>query len=140
MRQLLTMRENKLIGSKYSHVYRVSILLLLFAVLFFIPIQRADAATTVAHFVGIATDKGGGTVSWVNPSLAAGSNATDAATVVLPSNGNTSGKLALTHFGFTSAEIPAGVIINGITVLVNWGSSHTKGIDTLVQLTKDGSA
>ncbi|MGA2417678.1 MAG: dockerin type I domain-containing protein [Candidatus Staskawiczbacteria bacterium] len=112
----------------------------IFALAFFVlPILNIEAASTSAKYAGTATDKGGGTATWTNPSRAAGSNTSDAATAALPSNGNTSTKLALTNFGFTSSDIPAGATINGISVAVDWGSSNNKTIDNLVQLTKDGS-
>lgn len=80
-------------------------------------------AQTAAKNAGtVANDASAGNTAWSNPTNAQGSSDATAATSSVTGT-NTTQRLKATNFGFTSSDLPAGAVIDGIQVDVR----HTAG-------------
>jgi parallel beta-helix repeat protein len=78
-------------------------------------------------------------LDWTSPSNATGNTTSTSAFIDINGNGYVSSNLQLTNFGFTTADVPSGSTINGVTVEVELLMEDTGVRENLVQLTKNGS-
>nr|MDD3720651.1 hypothetical protein [Candidatus Gracilibacteria bacterium] len=125
--------------TSYSALHNIIKKIIYIFFISFLFVLHVNAVTTSLSYVGTATDIGGGTYAWTNPTNAVGNTTTTAASVAMTTRNNSSNNLSLTNFNLAGAGLPFGSVINGIQVQVERNVSNTRGRDTTVQLTKDGT-